>query len=113
MTHDDVINDVEIVVDQPSSAVKGCASGRRPEDLGRAYLLISIIISCTLRLVWLRIWLCLMLLLLLLVVLRLGMSWLVESQVFRWRCSYIIVIIEWVEPHSTIMRIIILLLHGP
>lgn len=37
-----------------------------------------------------------------------------ESWVFSWRSSYIIVIIEWVEAHTIIMSIItVLLLHVP
>jgi hypothetical protein len=36
---------------------------------------------------------------------------LVERWVFTWRSSYIIVIIEWIEPHSAILSVVVLLLH--
>ena len=98
-----VVYDVEIVIDETSCTVEGCACRRGTKHLRRAYLVISI---------W-RLLLLGRLRLLLLVILRncLWVSRLVECWIFTRWCSYIIIIIEWIKPHSIILSIIVLLLH--
>ena len=103
IAHYYVVYDVEIVINETSCTVKGCASRRWTKDLSWTHLVISIW-----RLFWLG-----GLRLLLLVILRnrLWVRRLVERWVFTWRGSYIIVIIEWIEAHSAILSVVVLLLH--
>jgi hypothetical protein len=98
-----VVYDVEIVIDETSCTVKSCTCSRRTKHLRWAHLVISI---------W-RLFLLGGLRLLLLVILRniLRVTRLLECWIFTRWCSYIIVIIEWIKPHSVILSIIVLLLH--
>lgn len=98
-----VVYDVEIVIDETTCTVEGCACRWGTKHLRWTHLVIRI---------WRLFWLWgLRLLLLVILRNRLWVRRLVERWVFTWRRSYIIVIIEWIEAHATILGIVALGLH--